>query len=324
MRDLELTGSRQASPISFDGATSGVDGTSPHPPSDLDLEARTWTWIASDYPVHTTPIEVRWVGLIVMDASERKRNEEALRQTEKLAATGRLAASIAHQINNPLEAITNLLYLLTDHLGLEDTARDYARLAAEEVRRISEITQQTLRFYRQTTLPDRANVAEVLDSVLSLHRMRLHNLTISAERQYDPTIDLYCFSGELRQIFANLVGNAIDAMPQGGRLSVRARRSTDWANPSRRGVRFQIFDTGSAMSPAVQKRIFEPFFTTKEITGTGLGLWVSLELIAKHQGSIRVRSRVSSKDGPSGTIFALFFPDRSELSTSTDWRPRRV
>ena len=285
----------------------------------IEATGRPWTWIASAYPIHTTPDQVRWVGLIIMDASDRKRSEEALRKTEKLAATGRLAASIAHEINNPLEAITNLLYLLSNHAQLQEPARSYVEMAEHEVRRISEITQQTLRFYRQSTLPARANLAELLDSVLSLHQGRLRNLGIKVERKYDASTDLYCFAGELRQVFANLIGNAIDAMPSGGRLIVRARRSRDWRNPERAGVRFQVVDTGSGMLPDVQKHIFEPFFTTKEVTGTGLGLWVSSEIVAKHKGLIRVRSRSETLGGGNaGTIFELFFPDEFEVVTEQD------
>ncbi len=130
--------------------------------------ARSWTWLVSAYPVRTTPQQVRWVGVIVLDASDRKRSEEALRRTEKLAATGRLAASIAHEINNPLEAITNLLFLLRNFCQLEDPALNYVAMAEHEAERIAEITQQTLRFYRQSTLPTRAKMSELLDSVLSL------------------------------------------------------------------------------------------------------------------------------------------------------------
>jgi PAS domain S-box-containing protein len=273
---------------------------------------RPWSWITSAYPIHTMPHQVRWVGLIVIDASDRKRSEEALRKTEKLAATGRLAASIAHEINNPLEAITNLLYLLTNHADLQEPARSYVEMAEHEVRRIAEITQQTLRFYRQSTLPARANLAELLDSVLSLNQGRLRNLGIVVERGYDANTSLYCFAGELRQVFANLIGNAIDAMPAGGRLVLRARRSRDWSNPTRLGVRFQVADTGSGMTPEVRKHIFEPFFTTKEVTGTGLGLWVSSEIVVKHKGSMRVRSHSEKLGGSSGTIFELFFPDEIE------------
>jgi len=289
---------------------SGVTSVSDSP----DASQRPWTWITSAYPIRTTPHEVRWVGLIVMDASDRKRSEEALRKTEKLAATGRLAASIAHEINNPLEAITNLLYLLSNHADLVEPARSYVEMAEHEVRRISEITQQTLRFYRQSTLPARTSLSELLDSVLRLHQGRLRNLRIAVEKKYDSNTDLYCFAGELRQVFANLIGNAIDAMPAGGRLVIRAHRSRDWKSPEKLGVRFQVADTGSGMAAEVRKRIFEPFFTTKEITGTGLGLWVSSEIVAKHKGSMRVRSRPEATGDRSGTIFELFFPDAEETA----------
>jgi signal transduction histidine kinase len=133
------------------------------------------------------------------------------------------------------------------------------------------------------------------------------------EKKYDSNTSLYCFAGELRQVFANLIGNAIDAMPQGGRLALRARRSRDWTNPERLGVRFQVADTGSGMPAEVIRHIFEPFFTTKEVTGTGLGLWVSSEIVVKHKGSMRVRSHPEREGSPSGTIFELFFPDEPQV-----------
>ena len=274
---------------------------------------RPWTWLASAYPVRTNPHQVRWVGVIVLDASERKRSEEALRKTEKLAATGRLAASIAHEINNPLEAITNLLFLLRNFCRIEEPALNYVVMAEHEARRISEITQQTLRFYRQSTLPTRASMGELLGSVLSLYRGRLNTLNIQVERDFDEKLDLFCFSGELRQVFANLVGNAIDATVAGGRLLVRARRSRNWKQPDSGGIRFAVADTGMGMERAVRDRVFEAFFTTKEVTGTGLGLWVSHEIIMKHRGMVHVRSRVAQNGRASGTVFEIFIPDNPEL-----------
>jgi PAS domain S-box-containing protein len=272
-----------------------------------------WTWLASAYPVRTNPKEVRWVGAIILDASERKRSEEALRKTEKLAATGRLAASIAHEINNPLEAITNLLYLLRHFSKLKGQTLDYVVQAEHEARRIAEITQQTLRFYRQSTHPARANLAELLDSVLGLYQGRLNSISIHVERDYDPLINLFCFAGELRQVFANLIGNAIDASRSGGRLVIRARRSSNWKNAAQHGVRFTVADTGAGMEPEVKARIFEAFFTTKEATGTGLGLWVSHGIIVKHDGLIHVRSRTAQPGRSSGTVFQLFLPDNPAL-----------
>ena len=275
--------------------------------------ARPWTWLISAYPVRTTPNQVRWTGVIVLDASDRKRSEEALRRSEKLAVTGRLAASLAHEINNPLEAITNLLFLLSNFCTLDEAALTYVKMAEHEVRRVSEITQQTLRFYRQSTSPARATLAELLDSVLSLYQGRVNALGIRVERRYDPDMDLFCFAGEIRQVIANLVGNSIDATIGGGRLLVRARRSRNWKNGVQAGIRFAVADTGIGMAPGVRQRIFEPFFSTKELTGTGLGLWVSHEIIAKHSGLVHVRTRGAAAGGPSGTVFQFFIPDEPEL-----------
>ncbi|WP_348264755.1 PAS domain-containing protein [Telmatobacter sp. DSM 110680] len=272
----------------------------------------TWTWLMTAYPVRPSAEKVRWVGAIVTDVSERKRSEDALRRTEKLAATGRLAASIAHEINNPLEAITNLLYLLRRFCKLDESALNYVTIAEREVHRMSEITQQTLRFYRQSTLPARASMEELLDSVLDMYIARLATLGVSLDRRYDPNLDLFCFAGELRQVFSNFVSNAMDAMAGGGRLIVSARRSRDWVHPEREGVRFTIADTGSGMAPEVRAHLFEAFFTTKGATGTGLGLWVSHEIILKHHGIIAVRSRAGNS---SGTVFHIFFPDNEVLTS---------
>ena len=276
---------------------------------------RNWTWLVSAYPVKPTPNEVRWVGVIVMDTSERKRSEEALRRSEKLAATGRLAASISHEINNPLEAITNLLFLLRNFCPLEEQALRYVTMAEHEARRISEITQQTLRFFRQPTQPARANMGELLDSVLSLFQVRLGTLGIKVEREYDPNMDLFCFAGEIRQVIANLVGNAIDATTSGGRLIVRARQSRNWKDGGPEGVRITVADTGTGIEADFRPRIFEAFFTTKEDTGTGLGLWVSREIILKHQGLVHLRSRDAASGQPTGTVFQLFFPDNQALTS---------
>jgi signal transduction histidine kinase len=260
------------------------------------------SWLANVYPVRTDAQTVRWAGLILVETSERRRTEDALRKTEKLAAAGRLAASIAHEINNPLEAVTNLLFLIRKGT-LDPASTRYADLAQHELARVAEITQQMLRFYKQSTLATLSNVCELLDSVLTLHQGRVTALHVEVIRRYEDDVKLFCFAGEVRQLFANLIGNALDAMtPGGGRLSLRVRYAGD------KGVRVTVADTGSGMPLEVLRRIFEPFFTTKETTGTGLGLWVSAEIVSKHNGTIRVRSRVRGKDGISGTIFTVFFP----------------
>jgi len=156
-------------------------------------------------------------------------------------------------------------------------------------------------------------MAELLDSILDLYQGRFNTFNISVERQYDPTMDLFCFAGEVRQVFANLVGNAVDATSAGGRLIVRARRSRSWQFPGLTGVRFTVADTGFGMEEDVRDRVFEAFFTTKESTGTGLGLWVSHEIILKHRGVVHVRSKAGGPGRPSGTVFQIFLPDNEKL-----------
>lgn len=270
-------------------------------------------WRDTFYPVRTQDHEVRWVGVIVTEVTARLQAEEALRRSEKLAAAGRLAASIAHEINNPLESVTNLLYLLSVDTDLSGTAHGYVELAQQELSRVSEITQQTLRFYRQSSLPLDTRIADVLRSVLVLHQGKLHAAGIQVERRIDDEVMLFGYTGELRQLFANLVGNAIDAMASGGRLILRVRYCR---RSGEDGVCVTVADSGTGMPDAVRKRIFEPFFTTKEATGTGLGLWVSTEILAKHRGTIQVRSRVAAaprqitlvQHRSTGTIFRLFLP----------------
>jgi signal transduction histidine kinase len=276
-------------------------------------DGRLSTWLVNIYPVRSASHGVRWVGAVIVDTTGIKRSEDALRRTEKLAAVGRLSSSIAHEINNPLEAITNLLYLLRHYEGLDERAAGYVELASHEVARMSEIVQQTLRFHRQSTRPGLTNLGEILDSVLSLHRGKVRGLQVKVERRYREDVELFCFSGEMRQLFANLIGNALDALPsQGGRIIVGVRYSRSWKDPSVAGVRVVVADTGSGMNATTRRRIFEPFFTTKEATGTGLGLWVSAEIIQKHRGTVRVRSRKAEDDGMSGTVFMLFLPGQVE------------
>jgi PAS domain S-box-containing protein len=267
------------------------------------------SWLINLYPVKSGQQEVRWVGAVMIDTTERRRSEDTLRRTEKLAAAGQLAASIAHEINNPLEAVTNLLFLLRTQVPTGGEAMRFTEMAQHELARVSEIAQQTLRFYRPSTSPALANVGEILDSILTLHSGRIHTLRVDVTRRYGDNVELYCLSGALRQVFANLITNALDALNGGGRLWVRAGRSHCWKD-GRSGVRVVVADTGTGMPDEVRARIFEPFFTTKLATGTGLGLWVTHDIMDKHQGTIAVRSRSgSSETNGSGTVFMLFFPD---------------
>ena len=242
--------------------------------------------------------------LSLTDMTKRKKIEAALIQAEKLAIASRLAATIAHEINNPLEAITNLLYLAST--GDDATeAKAYATQALEEVGRVSHITQQTLKFYRQSTAPSSVQVSEILDSLLVLYHGKLLAKHITIHRQYRDSPSILCLAGDLRQIFANIISNAIDAMKSGS-ITLRVRASYDWRNPKRRGIRTTIADTGTGMDAKTLHRIYEPFFTTKNETGTGLGMWVSAQLVERLQGDLRVSS--TTHPGKSGTAFSLFLP----------------
>ena len=243
--------------------------------------------------------------------------EEALRNSEKLAVAGRMAASIAHEINNPLEAITNLIYLSSTSKRNADVKK-YLAMAQQEMARVSAITTHTLRFYRQTTRPAPVNVREILDSVLVLFNSRLNYARIEIRKEYQDTQPVLGLSGELRQLFANLVGNAMDAMRSGGILTLRLRPAREFANGCRVGIRVVIADTGTGIGPEMRSRIFEAFFTTKGQTGTGLGLWISSEIIQKHSGTVRVKSCVTPKQ--SGTVFSIFLPAEPSLQKFTQPR----
>ena len=247
---------------------------------------------------------VRWFGTNT-DITERKQTEDALVRSERLAAMGRLAGIIAHEINNPLEAISNAFYLLRDHPSLDKEARYYAQLATQELARVAHITKQTLSFYRESQQPVAVSLSEILDNVLELQSRRLQLNGIILEKRYSTKGVIQGFPVELKQVFLNIIGNAVQAMPSGGRLRVRLFPSTD-RRSGRRGLRVSIYDTGTGIRAEDAKRIFEPFFSTKEAKGTGLGLWISRGIIHKYEGTIRFRS-MRLREGH-GTCFSVFIP----------------
>lgn len=259
--------------------------------------------------------EQRQFAAFLADLTEQKRTDEIFRRTEKLAAAGRLAASIAHEINNPLEAVTNCMYLM-GRSQMDDSAREYLQIAQRELDRVVHITTQTLRFYRQSTRPVETDIQELLEAVIKLYEARLRSNSIAVVRRFRPIPAITVFDGEVRQVLANLVVNAIDAIvpQQNGQLFLRTSASRDWAT-GREGLSILIADTGSGMEPKTARRIFEPFFSTKESTGTGLGLWVSMEILEKHQGAIRVRTRTGHG---SGTVFRIFLPIPAKAPQSAE------
>jgi PAS domain S-box-containing protein len=262
-------------------------------------------WTVSYFPVVAPDGTVQAISAATLEVTQQKKSEMALMQSEKLAVAGRLAASIAHEINNPLEAVTNLLYLAGQSEELMDI-KEFVRSAERELRRVSVIANQTLRFHRQSSSPQEVTGEHLIESVVPLFQGRIMNSGVQVEKRNRTVEPVRCFEGEIRQVLSNLVSNAIDVMqPHGGRLLLRSRTGTQWKT-RRKGLYITVADTGSGIPASALDRIFEPFYTTKDIGGTGLGLWVSSEIVHRHGGALRFRS--SQKKDRSGTVFSMFLP----------------
>ena len=264
-----------------------------------------------EFPVEATISQAELDGqklftVILRDVTVRRQAEEALVKSEKLASAGRLAATIAHEINNPLAAVTNLLYLARAAEQLPEATRRHLELADAELQRVAHITKQTLGFYRDESAPVRFDPAELVDNVLELLQTRIEARKLTVERCYRGHLQVLGSAGEIRQVFSNVISNSIDALQPGGRLQIKVASSPNWRSPAHSGVRITVADTGHGIAPENLGRIFEPFFTTKKDAGTGLGLWVSRQIVDKHAGSIRLRSRTTPL--PSGTVFSIFLP----------------
>ena len=243
---------------------------------------------------------------------QRATAQEAVRRSEKLAVAGRLAASIAHEINNPLESVTNLLYLISASDNVDDI-KMFARTAEQELARVSEITTQTLRFHRQQSNPVEASLGDIIESVLALFHARLQGARIRVRCEFRTTQKVVMFAGEIRQVIANLVQNALDAMHHGGTLHLRVLPVERHGRLGSPGVRVLVGDSGTGIPERIRATLFEPFVTTKGATGTGLGLWVSKEIIEKHKGELKFRT--SEATAHHGTVFSIFLPtDKASAS----------
>lgn len=277
------------------------------PPDEFIIVRRdgSETWVrAGAAPVREKDGQVAAGLAVIIGIDEQKKAQEALLQAEKLAAAGRLAASISHEINNPLESVTNLLFIALSQPNLSPELSRLLTQADQELTRVTQIATQTLRFYRQSTNPTSVDMGNVIDSVLQLLEGKLRNADVSLERRYNTTRKITCFEGELRQVFTNLISNALDAMPStGGRLILETKEVLASNGHHSTGIQITVADNGHGIPHGLEQRIFEPFYTTKGSRGTGLGLWVTKEIIGKHRGSIRVRSRLNS-----GTVFVLTIP----------------
>ncbi len=255
------------------------------------------------------------VAVFFTDLTLQKRAEIVLLQTEKLTAVGRLASSISHEINNPLDAVTNLLYIVRGSANLDQSDRDYLAAADRELSRVAQITAQTLRFHRQSTAALDVKPEELFEEVLSLYGTRLAGSSIHVSREFGDNASFTCFEGDIRQVLSNLVGNAFDAMRVGGMLRLRTRSAT-WWKTGESGVRLTIADTGSGRSEETRKHLFDAFYSTKGIHGTGLGLWISNRIVHKHRGHLRVSSSMGAKHG---TVFTLWLPLKLAETAGENW-----
>jgi PAS domain S-box-containing protein len=239
------------------------------------------------------------------DITEIKQAQMALMQAEKLAATGRLAATIAHEINNPLEAVTNFIYLAKTSEGLPADVCRTLEIADRELARVAQIAQQTLGFYRDNSQQKWVVLSEIVADVVALYERKMQYKRLGIVVEVNAELKLHLKQGELKQALSNLIANAIEASTEGGKLWLRARPTRNWTNGLERGVRITLADTGSGMSPEVQRRIFVPFFTTKQDVGTGIGLWVTKSLIEQQGGYLRFRSKQGANPG---TVMSFFLP----------------
>lgn len=240
-----------------------------------------------------------------IDITDRKRAEEALVRNDKLSTLGRLAASIAHEINNPLEAATNLLYLARTMDGVPAEAKDYLILAEAELNRVAHITRQSLGFYHESSQPTEVSLPELLEATIDLLQAKITSKQARIDRRWKEDVTVRAVAGELRQVFSNLMANSLDAIDVGGTISVRAGRYDSNRGPM---ARVSFSDSGCGIEREKHTNIFDPFFTTKQDLGNGLGLWVTSQIMEKHRGTVRMRSRTEAPHR--GTTFSLSFPLR--------------
>jgi PAS domain S-box-containing protein len=266
-----------------------------------------------EYPIEMNSAPIKndhheLVGVVVVfrDITQRRQTEQTLRASDRLSQAGRLAATIAHEIRNPLDTVSNLLFLLQHDTYPKPETRAYLDMAIEEIGRITQITGQLLTFHREAQSPVDVDISKVLESVLTLYAPQISTSDVEVKKRFETFRTIRGFPGELRQVFANLVANAVHSMPNGGVLLLHVFESSLASDFTRKGIRVTVLDNGSGIPPGVRKNLFAPFYTTKGEGGTGLGLWVTRGIIEKHEGSIRFISSV--RPGRSGTAFSVFLP----------------
>jgi signal transduction histidine kinase len=290
--EAALTAARSGGVGSFQGEGSTAGGTRK-------------SWDVKITPVFGIGGEIEGLIAVSRDNTELRRTQQLAIQAEKLAAAGRMAATIAHEINNPLEAVTNFIYLARTTPGIPEPVARHLEIADRELTRVAQIAQKTLGFYRDISRNRWVEVAELVEDVNVIYERKLRNRRIVSQISIPPGLKVYGKQGEIKQALANLIANAIDATQSGGNIWVRARESRHWKSGQGPGVRITLADNGSGMSPEVQRRIFVPFFTTKVDVGTGIGLWVTKSIIEQYGGYLHFRSRQGDR---SGTVMSFFVP----------------
>jgi signal transduction histidine kinase len=243
---------------------------------------------------------------ILSEFTEQKRAQAAIVLNERFVATGRMANTIAHEINNPLEAVTNLLYLLNSSLSDEVVAKDYLASAQEELARVSRIARQILSFNRESSVPVSIELPELLEDVVAFSGRDLLQRQINVRREWPESLPMDAFPAQLRQVFLNLLRNAIEASGEGREIRIRATSVSRWGPQLEPAVRVSFADNGVGIQKDNLRKIFEAFYSTKELKGSGIGLWLSQNIVQQHRGRIHVKSCTSCKH--SGTCFTVVLP----------------
>ncbi len=271
----------------------------------------------SGAPIHDRNGALSGIVMVFRDITRERRAQNALLATEKLAVAGRLAATIAHEMHNPLDSVSNLLYLLRGEKD-PNTAEHYLTLAQQELTRMGQVSRAMLGLYREAKNPVTINIKEMLDGVIVLLERPIQQRQLTIETAIPDHLEVHGFPAELRQVFTNLLANAAEATASGGKLILAARATsvkTLSSATAHRGVTIQVCDTGSGIEPEALEHIFEPFFTTKGELGTGLGLWFSRGIVDKHGGSIEIHSSSNPEDH--GTTITVFLPHTGPATTQT-------
>lgn len=255
---------------------------------------------------------IRDISAQVTARTVMQQQEERLRKTEKMAAAGQLAASLAHEINNPLLSVMNALYLLNHRPGLDGEARNLVTTAESELARVARIVKQSLSYYRDGAVPRELDLSAIVEESLQVFSDRFQREGVQLKKKICPGMCIVGYADEVRQVIDNLLLNAVEAAPNNGRLAITVRPSRNWKDHGQEGVRLTVADNGCGIPKEHLARIFEPFFTTKPEKGTGLGLWVVRGIVAKHDGRISIRSREAERKG--GTVVSILWPSSSQSS----------